>query len=222
MKDIKFIHIPKTAGSSIESVGSAWGYEWGWHDPKMKPYSNVNNFNKNNRMVNFAEKVVVNKFFRWHHIPLQFLHVNPYEGKYLFTVIRNPYDRMVSEFYCGGSGYPNPYATEQQFNLWIQYHISNWRKISEFAHYIPQNLYTHDAEGKQTVNAIIKYEELPNSFNDFIKEHDSRNIVLNLRHNASRFPKRFGVQNLDSQTIQLINTEYSKEFELYGYEKRSL
>ena len=78
MKQLKFIHITKYAGTTIENIGKKnnilWGKfhtEYGWYHENFS--------NKN-------EKLKLK--YDW------------------FMVIRNPYERLISEFYCrwGGVG----------------------------------------------------------------------------------------------------------------------
>ena len=78
MKELKFIHITKCAGTTIENIGKKnnilWGRfhkEYGWHHEI------------------FPNKIPKLKLkYDW------------------FVVVRNPYERLISEFYCkwGGVG----------------------------------------------------------------------------------------------------------------------
>ena len=80
-----FIHIPKNAGTSIENVGSKNNYLWG------KEY----NFNMDEDEI---QNLVQNKSI-W-HLPPKYLpeNKNPYKKYTNFAIVRNPYDRMVSEY----------------------------------------------------------------------------------------------------------------------------
>jgi hypothetical protein len=108
---LEFVHFKKTAGSSIEKAAAEHGILWGaCHflkipelgclDPDI-PYV----------APNYPSYASVN---RWHtpwHTPPKILRRTverdfyPYLDADLFTVVRNPYDRFVSEYYCPWAGY---------------------------------------------------------------------------------------------------------------------
>lgn len=92
-RTIKFVHIPKTAGTAIEQVAAEHGIAWGncmfKHRPKRKicPHPVGEHWPPS---------------VGWWHIPSQFFPLansNPYQDSELFGVIRDPIDRMVSEYY---------------------------------------------------------------------------------------------------------------------------
>ena len=97
-RNLNFVHIPKTGGSSIVQTGIdhniSWGdclfqYSWPGRYCPTKP----------------AEEWPIDKQQMgrvWWHLPIQHLpkdKPNPYENYDLFAVVRNPYDRAISEFY---------------------------------------------------------------------------------------------------------------------------
>jgi hypothetical protein len=116
---LEFVHITKTGGSAIEKAGAQHGLIWGachymnitdvgcfnpdlpyvapnyqsyvktspWHTPPkiIKTQHNINNSNNHKGDSGGVE--------------------NPYIGADLFAVIRNPYDRVLSEYYCPWLGF---------------------------------------------------------------------------------------------------------------------
>ena len=77
-KQLKFIHIPKTAGTSIENAGKKINIDWGRYHKEYIP-----------------EKIA---YHFHHHTILSKLNpdiVNKYDW---FMVVRNPYDRILSEY----------------------------------------------------------------------------------------------------------------------------
>ena len=92
-RKLNFVHIPKNAGTAIEQAAAENGIAWGncrfKHRPKRKicPSPSGEDWPAN---------------VGWWHVPTQFFplaHVNPYDGSELFAVVRDPLQRMVSEFY---------------------------------------------------------------------------------------------------------------------------
>ena len=93
-KILKFIHITKCAGSFIEDIGKEHNIEWG-------------RFHK--------------EYGFWHN---NFIDVpNAIKQKYdWFVIVRNPYDRILSEYYCewGGIGNKNITHNKEEFNkTWL-------------------------------------------------------------------------------------------------------
>ena len=74
---LKFVHITKTSGTYIENLFFKKNIFWGKYDKK----------------INYL-------LGEWHN-PLFFRNKNPYEkNTKLFTIVRNPYDRIISECFC--------------------------------------------------------------------------------------------------------------------------
>jgi len=185
-KELKFIHITKTAGTSIEKIGNRFGQKWGkfhkeygwWHDFFPKKAEDLKNR------------------YDW------------------FTVVRNPYSRIVSEFYCLNGGVNPAYKNNDKdlFNsILCQKILSRPRSIgnhwSEQYKYIDSNYTIH----------IIKYENLPVSFNALMLQYDLKKIKLKIH--ANKTYKIFDIQDLYIESIQLINQIYHLDFEYFGYEK---
>ena len=82
-KKLKFSHIPKTTGTYIENLGKEKNLNWGRNDNYLKKLKN-SYFN-----------------LPYWHLPLNFIDKYPYEKfTKLFTIVRNPYDRILSTCLC--------------------------------------------------------------------------------------------------------------------------
>lgn len=193
--DIKFIHITKTAGTTIENIGNEHGYNWGRFD---KNY--LENFNKNLKFDKFSGKSI------W-HIPLQYFKTNPYKNKILFTIVRNPYKRCVSEYYCPWTGNKNKHANIQEFNKWIQNKLTQ----NDILSFLPYNEY-FSYNDKIIINYILYFENLEQEFNNLFK-----NIKLDRYDNKSMSFKKYDINNLNETTIKMINDKYHKDFILFKY-----
>ena len=98
LQPLKFIHITKTAGTSIENLAKEKNIYWGRFD---KDYI---------KLANNTEQP-------WHNNIL-----NKPKNYDWFMVVRNPYERIIFEFYCK---YSDPHAkiectNSQEFNNYIQ------------------------------------------------------------------------------------------------------
>lgn len=182
MKELKFVHITKTAGSSIEKCALKKGILWGAFDPIYK------------------EKVGF-----WHKPPEDLL--NEYD---LFCVIRNPYSRCLSEFYCNFNGIKKKVKiNKKKFNILIRDKILNNRS---YYHWTPQYEYI------KSVKHILHFENLKEEFSNLMKLYNLP-VVLNQKLNKSS--KIYGIKDFDSETISLIQEIYNLDFAL-GYSKEIL
>ena len=193
MKELKFIHITKTGGTTIEDVGKKNGKKWGrFHKEYYTDFKSV---------------------APWH--TKFYLLSNDLKLKYdWFTVVRNPYERIISEFYCryGGWGISNKFTcSKKEFNKILKARILAQRNnIGD--HYTPQHFYI-DPNIKIH---IIKFENLTKEFNELMKKYNY-NIRLNKHSNKGK--KIYTVNDLSNEVISLINNIYHKDFEMFGYKK---
>lgn len=178
MKNLKFIHIPKTAGSSIEDVGFNAGIRWGRN----------------------------HKEYGCHH---QLFALKPpsLKDKYdWFVVVRNPYDRLLSEFHYeyGVVG------SIELFNQIVQNSIlerckTGWHWTEQYK-YIDKNYNI----------CILKFEDLPKCFDDLMEKYNLP-IKLDIKTNESN--KCYEITNFSKETLKLINYIYHKDFIYFGYDK---
>jgi len=196
-KELKFIHITKTAGTTIENIAKDKDILWGrFH----KEY-----FINSRKSWSQWHEIFVNKPM-WLKIKYDW-----------FTVVRNPYDRVISEFYCKwgwGKGHVTDlnYMNRKKFNNFILKKILKRCKIGE--HYTEQFKYIDNC----TTIHILKYENLKEEFDNLMKKYNL-NIRLDRHDNKSKFKKTFSKESLSAKVIKIINEVYIKDFELFGYEK---
>lgn len=195
MKELRFIHITKNAGTSIENIANNLNICWGRFDPIYKSIQST-----------YVEK--------WHvtgHLKQKYDY---------FCVVRNPYERIISEFHCK---YSNPQIskiewTKELFNKHIQTKITNSMKLVKHhshpgGHYCPQHYYILDTV---KIN-VIKYENIDTEFSNLMKQYS---IPLKLdRHDNKTSKKIFSPFDFDETSNDLINTFYSKDFEMFDYAK---
>ena len=196
---LKFVHITKTSGSYIEHIGRQKNLNWGKYD---KYLSNKANLPKNSNPT-------------YWHLPLQFFHKYPYKKTTkLFTIVRNPYDRIISECLCRWGGkFAEKMETINDLNNYINIQIKNASNLN-FHHFMPQYLYTHNKNGETVIDYIIKYEEMV-KFNKLMKDYSiDINYIENKKDN-----KKFSVKDISIANIKLINEIYHLDFIYFNYEK---
>ena len=117
LKELKFIHITKTAGTSIEEIGFAKGIHWGIHH---------NEYGNHHRIFPRVNNNIKDKY-DW------------------FMVVRDPYTRLVSEFHFFNqkSAIVKQDLSVKDFNNYIQENI----KIANDGargHFLSQHRYLDD------------------------------------------------------------------------------
>jgi len=193
--DLQFIHITKTGGTSIEEYGCKHKIKWGCR--------NRDYFNK-------FSHIHLNQTVNKYHIPPSFFTENPYNKK-TFACVRNPYTRLISEYYCPWSGSKYKHIKDKdEFNEWIQKLMLSVDVVSG----LPQHLY-------MPINYILYFENLQNDFTKLISNIDN-SICTTLPHsNKSKISNdiKYTVDDLYDDTIDLINVTYDKDFSTFNYKK---
>jgi hypothetical protein len=239
-----FIHIPKTGGSSIERAGSNAGLNWG--SCMFKPLLSTNDKNNDititdcptqDLLQRFAGRPVPRNVRRslapW-HAPMKCL-PNPYYKELyeeLFAVVRDPYARMVSEYYFSCADFGTKKCTNEDrndarfMNQWIQEQVG---KVSAGpnsdcdmyarGHFIRQYDYIVNSKGQRAVQHLLRMEHLEADFQQLMSRSDAtRHIVLlrerdKVRDNTDTLT----VHDLTYDTITMIQSFYAKDFEVGNY-----
>jgi hypothetical protein len=187
MKELKFIHITKCAGTSIEECGKENGILWGKYHKE---------YHKN-----------------WHTL---FTSINKnIKDKYdWFMVVRNPYSRILSEYYCKWGGIGKCNLKDKNVTELNNYLIKKINKRSSTGnHYTEQYKYLDP-----TINIhIIKFENLNEEFTNLMNLYNIKNIALKKENSGKN--KQFTISDFSDELIKLINTVYHKDFEIFQYKK---
>ena len=144
-KTLKFIHITKTGGTAIEQWGKEHGHRWGMYHKEYK---------------------VPGRYppAPWHHffpeLDAELRHRYDW-----FMVVRDPVDRVISEYYCPWAGSPSVKTdTVQDFNrfilrglrdkqMWATYH---WALMSSYL-------------DSTSVQHVLKNENLESDFGKLLR-----------------------------------------------------
>lgn len=186
---LKFIHNPRSAGTSLENWGFFHGFKWGRVDR------------------DFLKEHGLGWHFTWDET-----HTDPYLGFKKFAVVRNPFKACVSRIYYEGIlKYPK---TSEEFNLTIRREEGGLQLPDEFIH--PQHKFVYKGE-KKMVDHVLRFENLKEDFESIINEYGI-DREFDLRQNASHKPNpHFTVKDLDQESIDFIRRFYEKDFTLFNY-----
>lgn len=204
-KTLKFIHNPKVAGTSIEDYARTKGILWGKYDKKYKPVKKIPIIEENHDA-------------DWHRYP-KFLDKKYIKSNDWFVVVRNPYERTVSDYFWtyGLENHkkyiPESERTIEHMNTKIREEILN--RPSQFGgHFSEQYKYTKIPARVH----ILKMEELDKTFPLLMKLYNLDIKLENVKNKGSATNK-YSVDDLDSEIIELINKVYDKDFKIFGYKK---
>jgi hypothetical protein len=192
-KQLKFIHITKTGGISIESSALKKGIFWG--------------------LFNWIEYGFAHHYFSEKDPVLR----NKYDW---FMVVRNPYTRILSEYYCNFGKLDNKNINQsvEEMNQYLINRIKTRNQITFFSnpyiygHFLEQYKYLTD---DNTIH-ILKFENLNEDFNNLMKQY---NLVIELSHENKGKNKIFTINDFSKELIDLINEVYDKDFLYFNYDK---
>jgi hypothetical protein len=224
--ELKFIHIPKNGGTSIEQVGRENNVSWGMLDScsgapvdgyVIEPQcpNNVGNCSS------------------WHS-PRHLQANCPSLAEDSFCVTRDPYDRLVSEYKyaCRHLTAENP--NEPDCSAYPQCSIAGLNHFIQEGlgrsqdgdycvwdcHARPQADFIWRPDGSRFCQNVLRLEEFPDAFNDLMASHMSP-IRLAASHNEATICDNVTAHHLTAETRSLIESVYAVDFIQLNYSFRS-
>ncbi len=211
-----FVHIPKTAGTSIE-------YALGHFEKRQR----LNQDHRSIRMIEpltyhailNKENLVELKMRAWHNYRRQ--HVNPnntntvnraqYNEYFKFTIVRNPWDRLYSLFFARSRAWG--YEIDQSdlrgsFRKFVgTYHR---QRILRSQMHILKNF-----RGDVPVDYIGRFEDLPRIFQDI---SNRLSIKVEFPHLLDRGPRASYRDVYDDEMRETVRELYKDDIDYLGYE----
>jgi len=243
-KKLEFVHITKNGGSAIERAAAKVNITWGACHYMDIPEVGCYNKDTPYEAPDYQSYALTSPW----HTPPKILKSrvkpkhNPYKDADLFAVVRNPYTRVISEYYCPWVGARKPEEEmndPEVLNTWVKEMVSHldtllsefnkldpadWPKEAEWLlaqkHYLNQAEYFFD-DGTQVINHIVYYENIQEDFNSLMQQYgldmklpDRDSSGVNKRAEDSQLTHL----DLQPDIIALINKYAHSDFELFGYE----
>jgi hypothetical protein len=223
-KPLQFLHITKCAGTSVENWGKKMGFRWGRFF--SKGWGKEVEFKPPHRGLLKSDVF---------HAPPAFFVSSPYAGCELFTIVRDPYTRAISEFRCPWHGFCSPVkknkkghekragATPEDLNAWLMKKASAGCMAPPFrnGHLIPQVLYVFDEslrERRIAEQNVIRFENLSRDFSILSRRHGFDDSHVLEHSNTSDMPS-FSVQDIFPETRAMLASIYADDFDMLSYEK---
>lgn len=239
---LRFIHYHRICFrdqfQTASQVGIAWGickFEeyWSW-ETRCKP---ILPFREHIKIQQFDAWKCAQKAWPWHCPPHNYESqqgVNKFEGVDTFTVVRNPYNLMISEYYYLFQKKPHLVKdlvenmndgelNDPKFmNKWIVDAANRAIKDGHcyYAHCIPQHKFAY-VDGNRFIDHVLKMENLDDEFSALMERYQ---LPVKLMH-ANKTPMKgvsgtkLGVEDLSEEAIMKINEWAGPDFEYFGYEK---
>jgi hypothetical protein len=239
-KRLEFVHITKTGGSAIEMGAAAAGIQWG-----VCHYRRIPRLGCNStadwvwpRDRNFPRHMVNKTLCEPWHTPPHWLIPNPQPSGHNnnvsnFIVVRDPYQRVLSEYYCPSFGYNSPLSNHigtsprnasdnaETLNAWIVDKLL--RDPIHHGHLMPQHYYVFDhITGDRLIDHVIRYEDLENEFRQLMELYGLLIRLPSKRVSQAAMlvvdtTSRLTVADMTLDTIRVINDYYRLDFDLLGY-----
>jgi hypothetical protein len=244
IRRLEFVHIPKTGGTVIESEAAKQNITWsichfGIHKNIVLMSLNETICPEGSLKHNWPKRKKYHSC-PWWHLPAQYFElqdVNPYEGADLFCVVRNPYERLLSEYYYMGTYIK--LLTEDEvndvlaLNVWVKRIIEllvlrsmpgdidrnrtgNAPYFYNAGHFIPQYDFVFEHR-RRIVKHVLRFENLYEEFHDLMKQYDLP-VRLPERRVRESHAKKLSIFNLTKENLELIERLYLADFREWGYE----
>jgi len=187
-KNILFIHIPKTGGASIET----------W----LSQYFTMS--------LHTIEVPAPLKITPQH---LQYSDLKLILGKiwdYAFAIVRNPYERIISEYFYLTQWTYNKFEDRPDFSMWV---IESLNKTKHDPFYLDNHLRPQYQFVDQEVE-IFKFEIGIDTIIKVLSKKFEIKTSYNIpKKNVSKKEKI----EFSLEAIEMVNEFYKKDFELFGY-----
>ena len=229
---MEFVHIPHTGGSLVEMAGGCAGLSWG----SCHFLSRSEDAKRTHRKMDVPN---VGAMLLW-QTPPHWLTPNLYGLKKLFTIVRDPYSRIVSAYLCKDHGYQGPEEERRKattMNNWI---VETLREIEEqnkdranhgtapaFPNpaLLPQVYYVfkYDSEARKVdldvplVNHVINYDWLSLEFNRLMAEHNINVEVDEEQIDKMRDEAILSTSDLSDDAKRAIERIYAEDFKAFHY-----
>jgi hypothetical protein len=245
-RPLQFIHIPKTAGSTLEIVAASHNVSWGYclwpHD-----HAQVHNGGFCPTVSTPLRRMPPGALSRIspHHMPIQYAYHRQLKhkmeswflGNDLFAVVRNPYTRILSQWSYGNGHHRAGRRIVNDAAL-MNEKVQKWASIvlntihtaqrpgdlplAEYftldAHLVRQIDFVSNLQqhGIDGKVTVLRMENLSHEFDCLLRSHKLDWKLPSKRSNPSA--GALTVTNFTAKTRELVAKAYADDFKYFGYE----
>lgn len=217
VKDYKclFVHIPKVAGQSIESVFlNELGLSWEQRAALLlKP--NGDPCKGPPRLAHLTAQ---------EYVELGYLSSQDFNCYFKFSFVRNPWERIWSEY--NYRQYPFSFD-EFLFNKFPANKDDNYQTYEDlYRHVLPQSEFLFDQGGRCLVNFIGRFETIQSDFSELTNTIFGKPLNLPHKNKSSSRIKSFLKKDkkqsyrdmYSDKGEQFVRSYYAQDIELFGYQ----
>lgn len=206
-----FVHIPKTAGQSVEKVFlDDLGLNWKQRD-QLLLRRNMDPARGPKRLAHLLAR---------EYVELGYLSDRKYAEYCSFAIVRHPFDRMISEyryrlFGKRRRGEPLPDDIDSDFDRFMrQMPDDDYNDLPR--HLMAQADYVLDRGGEVMVDHVLRFEDLDREIAPIFAQLFFAPRVLG-QSNRSRGFEKLTRENLTAAQKSFLVERYRTDFELFSY-----
>lgn len=202
-KSLVFLHIPKNAGTSIESIAKMHSMFWGANRIRSR---------------NAIERQTMpdgEKCSAW-HVPPYLFKGSMYKNSEIFCVVREPHDRIVSEYRWRARQGLLKGCSDQALNRWAQKQVKMLprQRFHSDCHFIPQIDYVWNPKThEQTCHHVLTMKSLSGDFNNLMANRGYQLRMVRHANAGSACPGMTSAR-LWPYTMQMIQHAYRADYAL--------
>jgi hypothetical protein len=222
-----FIHIPKSAGTSIKILLSQEESNVSYLVQDFK------NISENLRFEPPPPHLRASDYLKY-----GFVDKSTFSEYYKFAFVRNPWDRIVSEYKF------RRHSHRYDFKTFLFHHFPHPSWSDEYCHILPQYQFIFDSQENLLVDFVGKYENLKHDFNIVCKKlgisptnlphtNKSKSIIREFQNTPMEILKNFRdifsiryrknnfrhyTEYYDNESEEFVRELYKKDIELFDYD----
>ena len=139
-----------------------------------------------------------------------------WDRRFTFAVVRNPWDRVVSQFHFRISENQTDLATNPlEFKEWVRraYGEQDPAYLAPPKMFIPQLDWITDADGTVLVDFVGRFENLKRDFEEVCRRLGKQVELPHLKATKRRPYQEY----YDEETVEFIRAWYQKDIDCFGY-----
>ena len=216
-----FVHVPKTAGQSVEQFFmDRMGLDWDADRGEVLLGDNPDTTRGTQKLAHLSA---------WEYVNDGFIEREEFDGLFRFSFVRNPFERIVSEY-----RYRN-YFHHRSFRDFVLHKLPEPGWDDKYRHVMPQYDMLHDPDGRLMVDYVGRFETLQRDFDEVCKrlgiensslphrnpsDKKSRNLKRKVRNALflnGEGRKKHWTEFYDQRTLDAVTRLYEKDIEAFGY-----